>query len=89
MYVSPYLFAENVMVSVATRTASNPLAKLADTIRVSPPPTLARTIALPAKLILPSWSGHGGTILGALRKEGIGARGGRSVANLCVPATLL
>ena len=66
VYVSPFLFqGTNVMVAVATRTASNPLARLADAMRVSPPPSLARELPLPAKLIVPTWTGDGGFILGA------------------------
>ena len=65
VYLSPFFFGgQNVMVEVATRTADNPLARLAGAMNLERPASMSHDLALPAKLIVPSWTGSGGYILG-------------------------
>ena len=64
VFLSASFFGENVMVAVASKESQHPAVWLADTLSITPPPSLVRTIQLPGKLIFPSWDGRSRSILG-------------------------
>jgi hypothetical protein len=59
VFFSESIFHKNVMVTVATKQASNPLQQIGEKMGVSALASITRHVDLPLKLILPTWDGTG------------------------------
>lgn len=63
VFYSAQLFGENVMLSVAQKTTTNPVAHVAKAMNITAP-SLTSHLELPSKMIIPSFDGVSASMLG-------------------------
>mmetsp|Transcript_3802 Transcript_3802/g.5760 ORF Transcript_3802/g.5760 Transcript_3802/m.5760 type:complete len:370 (+) Transcript_3802:144-1253(+) len=87
VFYSAALFGKNVMVTVATEAAKNPVASMAEAFNLHAPPGMATELQLPVKLIFPH------DLLGSLSWETpAGVRGGfmmLGLGDIAIPGMFL